>query len=65
MLQEAIGKFVILWAVIDPIGTIPVFISATSDRTPAEQRRIALIASLVGACILLLEWKCFTQHPQL
>lgn len=51
--QDAIGKFVVLWAVIDPIGTVPVFISATAERTVAERRRIALIASLAAAGILL------------
>lgn len=51
--QDAIGKFVVLWAVIDPIGTVPVFISATADRTISEQRRIATIASLAAAGILL------------
>lgn len=51
--QDAIGKFVVLWAVIDPIGTVPVFISATADRPLSEQRRIARIASLAAAGILL------------
>jgi multiple antibiotic resistance protein len=52
-LQESFSKFVLLWAVIDPIGTIPVFISATSERTPLERRRVALIASVTAAGILL------------
>ena len=52
--QEAISKFVVLWAVIDPIGTVPVFISATAERTNEERRRIALIASSTAAGILLL-----------
>lgn len=52
-LQEAFSKFVLLWAVIDPIGTIPVFISATSERAPTERRRIALIAAVAAAGILL------------
>ena len=51
--QELVSKFVVLWAVIDPIGTVPVFISATTERTSAERRRIALIASLAAAGILL------------
>jgi multiple antibiotic resistance protein len=50
---ELFGKFVVLWAVIDPIGTVPVFISATAERTEAERRRIALIASVTAAFILL------------
>lgn len=51
--QEAISRFVVLWAVIDPIGTVPVFISATADRTDEERRRVALIASSAAAGILL------------
>ena len=52
-LQDAITKFVLLWAVIDPIGTVPVFLSATAERSEAERRRIAWIASLTAAGILL------------
>jgi multiple antibiotic resistance protein len=48
-----LSDFVLLWAVIDPIGTVPVFISATSGHTPAERRKIALVASAVAAGILL------------
>jgi multiple antibiotic resistance protein len=53
LLQEIIGKFVILWAVIDPIGTLPVFISATEGRTAKEKRHIAWVASVAAATILL------------
>lgn len=52
-LQESFNKFVLLWAVIDPIGTIPVFIAATSERTQIEKRKIALIASVTAGLILL------------
>ena len=52
-LQENFAKFMLMWAVIDPIGTIPVFISATAQRTLTERRRIALLASLTAAGILL------------
>jgi multiple antibiotic resistance protein len=51
--QTILSNFVLLWAVIDPIGTIPVFISATVNRTETECRRIALRASLAAAGILL------------
>lgn len=53
LLQEAFGKFMLMWAVIDPIGTVPVFVSATTDRTATERRQIALLASLTAAGILL------------
>lgn len=52
-MQEALSAFVVLWAVIDPIGTVPVFISATKGAEPAERRRIARIAAMTAAGILL------------
>ncbi len=51
--QEMLTTFVLLWSVIDPIGTVPVFISSTQGRTGAERRRIALIATATAAGILL------------
>lgn len=45
--------FVLLWAVIDPIGTIPVFISATQGRSDPERRKIAFVAATASAGILL------------
>lgn len=51
--DDLVTKFVLLWAVIDPIGTVPVFISATANHTPQERRRIAMIATLAAAGILL------------
>ena len=42
-----------LWAVIDPIGTVPVFISATQGREVKERKKIAFIAAATAAGILL------------
>lgn len=50
---DLISKFVLLWAVIDPVGTVPVFISATSNRSPHERRHIAIVATAAAALILL------------
>ena len=52
-LQTVLSDFVILWAVIDPIGTIPVFVAATRNHTHAERRQIALRAATIAAGILL------------
>ena len=52
-IQEIFGDLVLLWAVIDPIGTVPVFISATNGRTDSERRQIARTSTLVAAGILL------------
>jgi len=51
--NEILTTLVVLWAVVDPIGTVPVFISATQGRSPAERRKIALVAALSAAGILL------------
>jgi multiple antibiotic resistance protein len=51
--QTIISDFVLLWAVIDPIGTVPVFISATRGQTQSDRARTALRASAVAAGILL------------
>ena len=50
---ELLSAFVLLWAVIDPIGTLPVFIAATRDHTPAERRKVARLASLTAGGILI------------
>lgn len=51
--DELLSDFVILWAVIDPVGTVPVFIAATKDYDAQDKRRIARIASFVAFFILL------------
>lgn len=51
--QEMLSTLILLWAVIDPIGTVPVFISSTQGRTDAERKKIALVAATASAGILL------------
>jgi multiple antibiotic resistance protein len=51
--QTILSNFVLLWAVIDPIGTIPVFVAATRNHTEPDRRRIALRAAMTAAGILL------------
>lgn len=46
-------NFVTLWVVIDPIGTVPVFIAVTAGMTAAARRATALTATLVSAGVLL------------
>ncbi|MCP4915049.1 MAG: MarC family protein [Oligoflexia bacterium] len=52
-MEELISSFVILWAVIDPIGTVPVFIAVTKGYDEVERKRIALFSSFVALGILL------------
>ena len=52
-MQDLIERFVTLWVVIDPIGTIPVFIAVTAGMDAAARRKTALQAALVSAGVLL------------
>jgi multiple antibiotic resistance protein len=52
-IQTIISDFVLLWAVIDPIGTVPVFISATRGQSDELRSRTAARAAAVAAGILL------------
>ena len=52
-MQDIFEQFVMLWVVIDPIGTIPVFVAVTAGIAPAERLRVALLAALVAAGVLM------------
>ncbi|MEP2716367.1 MarC family protein [Pseudophaeobacter sp.] len=45
--------FVTLWVVIDPIGTVPVFIATTAGMTAQARRSTALAATAVSIAVLL------------
>jgi len=51
--MSILESFVTLWVVIDPIGTIPVFIAVTAGMTAAARRKTALLATLVSIGVLL------------
>ena len=50
---DFIATFIFFFAVVDPIGTVPVFIAVTRQHDAREKRRIALIATIASAAILL------------
>ncbi|PKH09306.1 MarC family protein [Moritella sp. Urea-trap-13] len=50
---DYISVFIFLFAVIDPIGTVPVFLAVTARHSEREKRKIALIATLAAAGILI------------
>lgn len=50
---DILATFIIFFAVIDPIGTIPVFIAVTDKFDQKTKRKVALIASVCSACVLL------------
>jgi len=53
MFDSLVVQFVVLWAVIDPIGSIPVYLSKTIGFSLEERRKIARNAILISAGILL------------
>ncbi|MEM9257002.1 MAG: MarC family protein [Pseudomonadota bacterium] len=48
-----VREFVTLWVVIDPIGTIPVFLAVTVGLETAQRNAIALQSTLIATGILL------------
>lgn len=52
--DKIIRDFMIIWATIDPIGTLALFSSLTHSFTPQKIRETALKATIYSAIILLL-----------
>lgn len=52
-MNDLIATFIFFFAVIDPIGTVPVFIAVTSRYEDQIKRKIAVKAILISAMILL------------
>ncbi|MCF2949745.1 MarC family protein [Paraglaciecola aquimarina] len=50
---DFLAVFITFFAVIDPIGTVPVFIAVTSKYDQKTKRKIALLATIVAGLILL------------
>ena len=50
---DLIAVFIFFFAVIDPIGTIPVFIAVTGKYEAREKRKIAFLATMVAALVLI------------
>lgn len=50
---DYLAVFITFFAVIDPIGTVPVFVAVTAGYDPKTKRRIALLASVAALGILL------------
>ncbi|ODP98466.1 MULTISPECIES: MarC family protein [Salinivibrio] len=53
MLSILATQFVILWAVIDPVGSVPIYLSQTSHMSAKQKRRVAVKAVAIAFAILL------------
>lgn len=50
---DYVATFIFFFTVIDPIGSVPVFIAVTSGRSEKTKRRIAVKAAFVAAIVLV------------
>ncbi|MCK3658192.1 MarC family transcriptional regulator [Pasteurellaceae bacterium Pebbles2] len=53
MFDSLIVQFVVLWAVIDPIGSVPVYLTKTIGLSIEDRRKVALKAVLIATGILM------------
>lgn len=53
MFDSLLVQFVVLWAVIDPVGSIPVYLAKTVRLSAEDRRQVALKAVLIATGILL------------
>lgn len=53
LLTALVTQFVLIWAVIDPIGSVPVYLSQTQQLTAQQQRIVALKAVAIATGVLL------------
>lgn len=51
--MDPIGTFIFLFAIIDPIGTVPVFIAVTRSYDERTKKQIAVKATLFSAIVLV------------
>ncbi|MEO9874139.1 MAG: MarC family protein [Anderseniella sp.] len=52
-MQEIFEQFVTLWVVIDPIGTIPVFVAVTAGIEAKKRTGVAIHAAVLAICVLM------------
>ncbi len=53
LLSILITQFVVLWAVIDPVGSVPVYLSQTQHLSAKQRRLVALKAIAISTGVLL------------
>ena len=53
MFDSLVVQFAVLWAVIDPIGSIPVYLTKTVGLSVEDRRKIARKAVMISAGILI------------
>ncbi len=51
---QLLQEFITLWVVIDPIGTLPVFLAVTAGMSAGQRRAVAIRAVVVSFVVLAL-----------
>jgi multiple antibiotic resistance protein len=51
--NQIVTQFLTLWAMLDPIGHLPLFLGATGDLSRQERRRAAILAVIFAFFILI------------
>jgi multiple antibiotic resistance protein len=51
--NQIVTQFLTLWAMLDPIGHLPLFLGATGDLNPQARRRAAVLAVVFAFFILI------------
>ncbi|HVH78121.1 MAG TPA: MarC family protein [Stellaceae bacterium] len=54
MLGRLLENFVTLFVVLDPVGSVPIFLNATARIEPRARKRVAILAVFVASLVLLL-----------
>ncbi|HLX94142.1 MAG TPA: MarC family protein [Verrucomicrobiae bacterium] len=50
--NELLFDFVTIWVTVDPIGTVPLYLSVTKDMTPAVRKRAAMRGTFIAFLLL-------------
>lgn len=58
MLKQIVENFVTLFVVLDPVGSIPIFLIATTGLSAPDRRRVAINATLVALAVLMVFLWC-------
>ena len=59
--SELLFDLITLWVTVDPVGTLPLYLSVTKEMTP-RQRRIAAVRATILAFIILSGFLYFGQY---
>jgi multiple antibiotic resistance protein len=54
VLGRLLENFVTLFVVLDPVGSVPIFLNATARVEPSSRKKVAVLAVLIGSLVLML-----------